>query len=434
MDVNEREARQIWAQLGEEGKAPAELARAARVLPDYTAGIQPWLDRLVQRYLRGLCREEAHYKLVLADYGGGKTHFLCSFGARALDEGFAVSYVPCSVGLSLDEPLEVYKELVKNLQQPGESPRGLQALLEAVIRTKREEIERAGAPDVDGAFRRWRLSLRRDDFPENAFGRVMAVALEAAEGEETTVGDAAFHWLRGEPDILNRGDLQELRLARLRKADRRTFGRNLLLSLVKFLPQAGVHGLVLLLDEVETLSQVRGKALLRILAAMRVFLDSPAGVPGGVPLCGVFAATPEVLDGDKIGQYRALKQRLAVRGASFAEGNDLAVQLPLREVAPQEVLLKEVGGKLIEIGTRATGHAFDPGLQAENARRLADVACERNLDVDARRLFVKTWVNLLELQAQAGERSIGRDELVDRYEGVFNRFKSDEANGESHEP
>ena len=135
----------------------------------------------------------------------GKTHFLCSFGARALDEGFAVSYVPCSAGLSLDEPLAVYKELVKNLQQPGEGFRGLQALLEAVIRTKREEIERAGAPDVDGALRRWRLSLRREGFPENAFGRVMAAALEAVEGEGTTVGEAAFHWLQGEPEILNRG-------------------------------------------------------------------------------------------------------------------------------------------------------------------------------------------------------------------------------------
>lgn len=430
--MNENEARQIWAQLGEEGKAPTELARAARVLPNYTVGIQPWIDRLSKRYLRGLCREDAHYKLVLAPYGGGKTHFLCSLGGRALAEGFAVSYVPCSAGLSLDEPLAVYKELVKNLQQPGESPRGLRALLEAVIRTKREQIECAGAPDVDGALGRWRLSLRRDDFPENAFGRVMAAALEGAEGEETAVGEAAFQWLQGEPEVLNRGDLKELRLARLRKADRRTFGRNLLLSLVKFLPQAGVHGLVLLLDEVETLTQVRGKALLRILAAMRVFLDSPAGIPGGVPLCGVFAATPEVLD--EISQYSALKQRLAVRGASFAEGNDLAVQLPLGEVAPQEELLEEVGGKLIDIGTRATGHEYDSGLQAENVRRLAEVACERNLDVDARRLFVKTWVSLLDLQAQAGERLIGRDELVGRYEGVFNRFKSDEAHAESHEP
>ena len=285
-----------------------------------------------------------------------------------------------------------------------------------------------------GAFRRWRSSLRRNDFPENAFGRVMAAALESVEGEETTAGEAAFHWLQGEPEILNREDLQELRLARLRDADRQTFGMNLLLSLVKFLPQAGVHGLVLLLDEVETLTQVRGKALLRILAAMRVFLDSPAGVPGGVPLCGIFAATPNVLDGDYIGRYPALKQRLAVRGASFAEGNDLAVQLPLKGVALQEVLLKEVGEKLIDIGARATGHEFDWDLQAENARRLAEVACERNVDVDARRLFVKTWVNLLELQAQAGERSIGRDELVDRYEGVFNKFKSDEAHAEGHEP
>ena len=429
--MNEREARQVWAQLGEEGKAPTELARAAHVLPDYTVGIQPWIDRLAEHYLRGLCREDAHFKLVLADYGGGKTHFLCSFGLRALAENFAVSYVPCSAGLSLDGPLEVYRELVKILQLPGENRPGLQTLLATVMKRKREEIERAGAPDVEGALRRWRLRLRRDDFPQNAFGRVMAAALESVEGEATAVGDAAFTWLQGEPDALTRGDMQELRLAKLRADERRSFGRNLLLSIVKFLPQAGVHGLVLLLDEVETLSQVRGRALLRILAAIRVFVDSPASIPGGVPLCGIFAATPDVLD--EISRYPALKQRLAVSGASFAEDNNLAIQLPLDEVAPQEALLEEVGRKLTDVGTLATGHAFDAGLQAENARSLAMVASERNLDVDARRLFIKTWVNLLELQAQAGERSIGRDELVGRYEGVFNKFKSDEAHAEGHE-
>ena len=428
IDVNEREAQRIWAQLGEEGKAPTELVRARNVLPDYTVGIQPWIDRLTAHYLRGLCREDAHFKLVLADYGGGKTHFLCSFGVRALTENFAVSYVPCSAGLNLDAPLEVYRELIKFLQLPGENRPGLQTLLETVMRRKREEIERAGAPDVEGALRRWRLRLPRGDFPQNAFGRVMAAALE---GEGTSVGDAAFTWLQGEPDSLARGDMRELRLAKPRANERRAFGRELLLSIVKFLPQAGVRGLVLLLDEVETLSQIKGKALLRILAAIRVFLDSPAGIPGGVPLCGVFAATPDVLD--EIGKYPALKQRLAVSGSSFAEGNNLAMQLPLDEVAPQEALLGEVGRKLIGVGVLATGHAFDTGLQAENARRLAMVACERNLDVDARRLFVKTWVNLLELQAQAGERSIEGDELVDRYEGVFRKFKSDEANAEGHE-
>ena len=430
--MNKREAEQIWAQLGEEGKAPTALTRARAVLPEYTAGIQPWIDRLAAHYLRGLCREEAHFKLVLGDYGGGKTHFLCSFGVRALAENFAVSYVPCSAGLNLDDPLEVYRQFIKSLQlPPGESQPGLQTLLDTVMRRKREEIERAGAPDVEGALRHWRRSLRRDVFPANAFGRVMASALEGVDGEGTSVGDAAFTWLQGEPDALAKDDMRNLMLPKLRANAQRTLGRDLLLSIVKFLPQAGVHGLVLLLDEVETLSQVKGKALFRILAAIRVFLDSPAGIPGGVPLCGVFAATPNVLD--EISKYPALKQRLAVSGSSFAEGNDLAMQLPLDEVAPQEVLLEEVGRKLIHVGALATGHAFDPALQKGNARHLAQVACERNLDVDARRLFVKTWVNLLELQARAGERSIGRDELADRYEGVFSKFKSVEGSVEGHE-
>lgn len=430
--MNERDVQQVWARLGEEGKAPTELGHRAHAVPDYTVGIQPWIDRLAQRYLRGLCREDAHFKLVLAPYGGGKTHFLYSFMARALTEKYAVSYVPCSPGLSLDNPLAVYRELVKALRLPGENSPGLQTLIETVIRTKREEIGRAAAPDVEGALRRWRLRLRRDDFPENAFGRVMAAALEAVEGDGDAVGEAAFTWLQGDPDVLTRGDLQELHLAKPRASDRTAFGRNLLLSFVKFLPQAGVHGLVLLLDEVETLSQVKGKALLRILAALRVFLDSPAGVPGGAPLCGVFAATPDVLD--EFSKHPALKQRLAVRGASFAEGNDLAMQLPLDQVLPPETLLEEVGRKLIRVGELATGHAFDARLQENNARLLAEVACERNLDVDARRLFVKTWVNLLELQCHDGERLLERRELADRYAGAFNKVESDEAHAEGYEP
>ena len=431
MDVNEREAQQIWRGWARRARRQRNSGGRRACCRTIRSASNPWIDRLAERYLRGLCREDAHFKLVLAPYGGGKTHFLCSFGARALAENFAVSYVPCSAGLTLDGPLEVYRELIKVLRLPGENPPGLQTLLETVMRRKRGEIERAGAPDVEGALQRWRLRLRRGGFPENAFGRVMAVALGAAEGDGTSDGEAAFTWLQGDPDVLTRSNLQALSLAKLRAADRRAFGRNLLLSVVKFLPQAGVHGLVLLLDEVETLTQVKGKALLRILAAIRVFLDSPTGIPGGVPLCGIFAATPDVLG--ELSKYPALKQRLAVSGASFAERNNLAMQLPLDEVAPQEELLAEVGRKLIDVGALATGHAFDVGLQADNARRLTMVACERNLDVDARRLFIKTWVNLLEYQAHDGERSIGQDDLVDRYEGVFRRFKSDEADAEGHE-
>lgn len=425
--MNRSEAHQLWAMLGAEGKAPTELTRASHVLPSYSVGIGPWIDRLAHLYFRDLCRNASHFKLVLAPYGGGKTHFLLTLGIRARDqENYAVAYVPCSEGVSLDNPLDIFRECVKHLQLPGQDLPGMRVLLDATARVKRDDIRLRGVPDVDAAFRLWVSEIRRRDFPENAFGRVMAEALQATgDGVDSPVGDAALRWLQGDIDTLGRNEMQELRLARVPAPNRKQFGRDLLLSLVKFLPEVGVHGLVLLMDEVETLFQHRrGAAVRRILGAMRAILDAPTGVAGGVPLFGVFSATPDVLE--EFRKYPALEQRLAVRGASFHQGNNLAPQMPLDKVQSQETLLMEVGEKLIDVGTIALGQSFDHGLQRSNARRLAQVASERNLDVDARRLFVKTWVNLLDSQGYEGEREIEEDELVARYSGSFESLNADE--------
>ena len=249
----------------------------------------------------------------------------------------------------------------------------------------------------------------------------MAAALTEDAGSD--IGEAAFRWLQGDPDTLTRDERQELRISRIPAANRRQFGRALLLSVIKFLPITGVYGLVLLMDEVETLFTAKGRALLRILAAMRVIIDAPAGVSGGLPLFGIFSATPDVLE--ELGRYEALKQRLEVRGASFDEGNDLATQLPLDKVETQEKLLAEIGEKLIEVGSRATGYSFNRELQTKNAFQLAQVASERNLDVDARRVFVKTWVNMLNIQI-GDERGFGTEELTNRYQGDFESLRDAE--------
>lgn len=429
--MNESQAYQLWAKLGAEGKAPTELTDASLVLPSYTAGINPWIDRLANRYLRGektregLCRRATHFKLVLAPYGGGKTHFLLTLGVRAREEGFAVSYVPCGEGVSLDDPLNVYRELVKNLYLPSETSAGLSKLIGAAIKSKREEIKRRGAPDPDAAFRQWVSTIRRHDYPENAFGRVMAASLKAEDEGESDIGDAAFRWLQGDIDTLTRSERQELRIERIPSANRKQFGRALLWSVIKFLPTTGVHGLVLLMDEVETLFTAKGRALLSILAAMRVIVDAPAGIAGGLPFLGVFSATPDVLEA--LDRYEALKQRLEVRGASFDEGNDLATQLPLDKVQSQETLLEEIGTKLIEVGSIANGYSFNSELQTGNVRRLAQVASERNLEVDARRVFVKTWINVLNIQAKGEEREFGTEELTNRYQGDFESLRDAEA-------
>ena len=430
--MNQNEALQLWAMLGAEGKAPTELTQASHVLPSYSVGIDPWIDRLARQYFGNLCRKNAHFKLVLAPYGGGKTHFLLTLGIRARDqENFAVAYVPCGEGVSLDNPLGVYKELVKHLQLPGQEQPGLRVFLDTTIRAMRDDIQRRGAPDVDAAFRLWVNDIRRRDYPENAFGRVMAAALQATDvGGDSAVGDAALRWLQGEIDTLGRREMQELHLAKVPVSSRKQFGQNLLFSLVKFVPESGVHGLLLLMDEVETLLQVRRRAAARrILGAMRVMLDAPTGVSGGIPLFGVFSATEDVLEGFR--SYPALEQRLAVRGASFDQGNDFAPQILLDKVQSQETLLADIGEKLIELGTIALGNPFNDELQRINARRLAQVASERTLDVDARRLFVKTWIGLLNIQSSGDEREIEDEELARRYRGSF---ESMDAETEGYEP
>ena len=413
--------RDLWARLAESGTVPTDLELASHSLPSYSVAVEPWMDRLAKRYFQDLCRRNSHFKLVIAPYGGGKTHFLIELGNRARKENFAVSYVPCSADTNLDDGLPLYKELVKKLWLPGETESGLRRLLGATIKKKRAEIFNHGAPDAASAFERWLHTVERTQYEENAFGRVMAAALQSEDDPvRSPFGEAAFRWLQGDPDTLGRSELEGLGLARISAKDKKKFGRNMLLSLAKFLPEAGPCGWVLLIDEVETLFTARGRSLLRVLAAMRILVDLQ-----GVPLLGVFAAVPDVMEQIKL--YEALRSRLTVIGASFDQGNDLAVQLHLEKMGKQEELLADIGRKLIQVGSRAKNVSFDAELQSANAENLARVAAERNLDVDARRLYVKTWVSLLEEQSEKEQRKFEIQELSKRYQGAFDSLRAAES-------
>lgn len=416
-----QEAAQIWSMLAGEGKAPSELDLARHVLPSFSAGVEPWINRIVKTYLRGLCLRYPHFKLVLAPYGGGKTHFLMSLGVRALDENFAVSCIACTKGVSLDSPLDLYKAFIKALWFPRTNRPGPKSLLEAAVLRKQEEILAAGAPDPAVAFEHWVRTVERDDHPENAFGRVMAEALRAtADPSRLTCGDAAIRWLQGDINTLDRKEQTELRLARVPARAQGELGRNLLLSMVRFSREAGAHGTVILFDEVETLLTT-GKALRRVLVAMRHMLDIPNSIAGGLPLLGIFSVTEieAALEG-----YPALGQRLSTRGVPFRDGNDYAPQLPLEQLVPEgATLLTEIGNKLVMLGEKATNHRFDRGLQHKNIDALAHEATRYDLEISRIRIFVKAAVSILDQQVQAGEREYFPEELRNRYRGSFDELR-----------
>lgn len=426
LPIDPDDGRQLWALLAEEGKAPTELAFAGQVLPSYSVAIGPWLDRIAKTYLTGLSTRHAHFKLVIAPYGGGKTHFLVALGSRGLSEGLAVAYVACTRGVSLDSPLDVYRAYAKAVQLPGEQQPGLKRFLRRVLDQKKRQIATAGAPDPDAALAVWLDQVAVEDFPENAFGRVMAEALRWIDDPSNAAGgEAAIRWLQGDADTLTKEDLAFLKLARVPGKAQAELGRNLLLSMLQFCrAQANVKGTVILFDEVETLFNATGKALQRVLSAMRVMIDVPAGVSGGVALLGVFSAVPDVLE--QLSRYPALEQRLAVKGATFEEGNDFSIQVRLEHLGGQEEFLRELGGRLVELGAVATGRAFNSTIQKQNVETLARVAAQRSLQVDARRLFVKACVNILALQAAQGEKVLSEDEMASRYAGFFDSLRESE--------
>jgi len=189
----------------------------------------------------------------------------------------------------------------------------------------------------------------------------------------------------------------------------------------KFLPKAGVHGLVLLLDEMEVSFNARGKALEKILVSMRTMLDQPDNRMDPIPLFGVFAAVPDVWSEIIAKRYEALKQRFQVFDP-FHRGNDDAAQIDLGELCRQRDILRGIGEKLLELGIHVHGWKFDVKRQRKNLEKLADVTAEQLLEVNARRLFVKAWCSLLGEQGRNGEQNYTEEFLAARIRGVNDEF------------
>ena len=438
--MDKKQAKRLLAQLASNGLPPRELNSAKAVLDMFSVGLDDWISRLATTYFQDFSRDSSHFKLVLAPYGGGKTHFLMALGVRALEEDYGVSYVACIPDRSgspvrVDNALGMYAEVIAKLRIKGQPDYGISALLTAVVDKKRRDIEASGARDIDGAFSMFLRQFARS-FPGGTFGEFAQVATEALRGywtgeELSSTAKAAEKWLEGRMDAISPVEYKLLGLRKVTGAQSGAVGRRLLLALAKFLPEAGCYGLVLLIDEVETLFTAKGKALQAVLAAMRVLLDQSGSVPDDIPMFCVFAAVPDVLEGIK--KYPALDQRLSVQGGSFEQKNDFAPQISLDNlVTNHESMLASIGARLVDVALAASDGILSRETQIENSRKLAKVANRQTLDVNSRRLFVKTWASLLELQFANGEKSFDEDELLKRYQGDFSQVQS--ADKEAFEP
>lgn len=295
------------------------------------------LDHLaptIDEELRVVAGGDAHFKAIRGDYGSGKTFFARWLTERAKAAGFATSEVQISETETPLHRLEtVYRRLVERLATADVPQGALRTVLERWGFALEEDVLATGeVSEADEA----ELQRRVDALMEGRLAQVsrsappFATALRAHRAA-LVAGDSAqaegtLSWVGAQPNVP-----AAVKRAAGVKGEIDHFGAlSFLQGLLVVLRDAGHAGLVVVLDEVETLQRVRSDVREKSLNAMRQLIDEIDGgrFPG---LYLVITGTPAFYDGPQGAQRLApLAQRLHTDFAGPAKfDNPRSVQIRL---------------------------------------------------------------------------------------------------------
>lgn len=276
----------------------------------------------------------AVFKAVRGEYGTGKTFLSRWLQERAKRSGFAASEVQISEAETPLHRLEtIYRRLIERLSTSDVYQGALRGVLESWFYALEEDVLAGGAVDesdsegllaLTNALMEQRLAAINRHAP--AFSTALRAYRRALAEGETAMADGILAWLSGEPNV----GAAPKRYAGI-KGDVDHFGAlSFLQGLLVILRDAGFSGLVLVLDEVETLQRVRGDVREKSLNALRQLIDEvDAGRFPGLYL--LITGTPAFFDGPQgVQRLPPLAQRLQVDFATDARfDNPRAVQIRL---------------------------------------------------------------------------------------------------------
>ncbi|MET9373908.1 BREX system ATP-binding protein BrxD [Streptomyces sp. NPDC002992] len=262
-----------------------------------------------------VARGGSAFHAIRGEYGSGKTFFARWLAERAKRAGLATTEVQISETETPLHRLEtVYRRLTERLTTATHQPSALKAVVDSWFYTLEEEILDAGevADDDEKA-----LAAAVDELMEQRLADVarttpaFAAALRAYRGAravgDNATAEALIAWLGGQKSVA-----ASARRAAGVRGDLDHFGAmGFLQGLLTVLRDCGHPGLLVVLDEIETLQRVRGDVREKGLNALRQLLDEidTGRFPG---LFLVITGTPAFYDGQQgVQRLPPLAQRLA---------------------------------------------------------------------------------------------------------------------------
>lgn len=309
-------------------------------------------------------------KAVRGEYGSGKTFFARWLQERAKRAGFAVAEVQISETETPLHRLEtVYRRLMERLSTADQEQGAFRSIVDAWFFSLEEDLlQENGGQQLEESS----LLEQTNELMEKRLVSITKIAptfaatLRAyrsalAEGN-VAEAEALLAWVAGQPNV----SATAKRRAGI-KGDVDHFGAlSFLQGLLVMLRDAGYAGLLVVLDEVETLQRVRGDIREKSLNALRQLIDE---VYGGrfQGLYLLVTGTPAFFDGPQgVQRLPPLAQRLHVEfGPEDRFDNPRAVQVRLRNF--------DING-LIEVGRKVRDLFADGSSAEERIRSFADDA------------------------------------------------------------
>ena len=254
------------------------------------------------------------FKAVRGEYGCGKTFF-----SRWLQqEGRAMNFATAEVQISETEtPLHkletVYRRMLERLATTSTRSGALRGIIDSWFFALEEDVISAGAVDANDeqallAATSELMEKRLDTISNKApsFSAALRAYRECLASGETAMAEGLVAWLSGQPNVA----AAVKKRANIKGDVDHFTALSFLQGLLVVLKDSGHPGLVLVLDEVETLQRVRSDSREKALNALRQLIDElDAGRFPGLYL--VITGTPSFYEGPQgLKKLPPLAQRL----------------------------------------------------------------------------------------------------------------------------
>jgi len=386
-----------------QARAVIEALRKGSVPIDYvplfTVGRTHWLRYLEDDLDQYISEGGAKVRFINGDYGDGKTHFMSVVQHLALSRGFAVSFVVLTREVPIHKFELVYQEIVRNLRGRFEGM-GIRRLVEAWIDGLGPSLTAPdGLPFAD------RLAVLSDalralpgmdlNFANALVGLVdqrysPLIDRETPE-DRAQARETLFQWLEG--SRVSKSDLKPFQVFELLN---KLNSKRMLASLIAFLRSGGHPGVVLLMDELETVLVQSGTVRNAAWENVRLFIDNTEHAQY---LHMFFSIIPDVLLSEKgFRSYDALWSRVR----SVGEGKRLNFRSVLIDLHRTPLETRE----LIELGVLLR-RIHEISYRWEARELVTDVLIEKVCNVQKKmgmltevRLFIKQLIRLLDMAEQ----------------------------------